>query len=187
MQYEATGNRMCESGRGDKGRRRAVRGDPAFARADDYGAVLSGCNGTGRAPPLSPRTGAPHCHPGRSEAEIRGPGNRDLHRVAPAVSGPGPGSLAFGRAGRGDNSGLARNTVPTDRALLQGTPNEAVSTRTDAAPGGPAGAQFPACRRPGSTGALPESPAGVIVAPNHSGELRSRGLRGPASGTTPGT
>ena len=35
------------------------------------------------------RAGSPDCHPGRSEAEIRGPGCRALCRVAPAVLGPG--------------------------------------------------------------------------------------------------
>ena len=47
------------------------------------------------------RTGNPDCHPGRSEAEIRGPGCRALCRVAPAVLGPGFPARGGDRLGPG--------------------------------------------------------------------------------------
>ena len=66
----------------------------------------------GAAPPLSPWTGrspssvtpdgAPPCHPGRSEAEIRGPAGRGPCRGVPAFLGPGssPGRQLGGRDDR---------------------------------------------------------------------------------------
>ena len=94
----------------------------------------------GAAPPLSPWTGrspssvtpdgAPPCHPGRSEAEIRGPGGRRPCQVAPTFLGPGsspgrqiggPGTTVWGSRG-GPSPVAADGAQPLFRHPARRTP-----------------------------------------------------------------